>query len=413
MNLKLHKPAFIKPGKINLPGSKSISNRILIIKALSGLDFSIQNLSDSDDTSHLKDALENYSNHSTINVGHAGTDMRFLTAFFALKNGDYELTGSERLQQRPIKDLVDVLKKLGANITYKNNEGFPPLQIKGKQLQGGEVEISGKVSSQFITALLLVAPYFTDGLVLTIKDELVSRPYIDMTISLMEEFGASVVWSKNKIIVTPIPYTYNNKEFLVESDWSAASYYYSFVALSEVGIQLTIKNLFRKSLQADSVCENIYKIFGVETAFKNNEIIISKNSKVNKSLLELNFIQCPDITQTLVCTCIGLNVPFNFTGLQTLKVKETNRIVALQNELKKFGYVIETTDSSIQWTPTKLEPSDNLSIATYNDHRMAMSFAPLCLLYDTITIENAEVVSKSYPLFWEHLKSIGINQTQL
>lgn len=413
MNLKLHKPINSVSGTINLPGSKSISNRILIIKALSGLDFLIQNLSDSDDTKHLKEAIGNYSTHSIINVGHAGTDMRFLTAFLSIKNGDYELTGSERLQQRPIKDLVDVLKTLGADIYYKNSKGFPPLQINGKQLQGGAVEISGKISSQFITALLLVAPYFTKGLELTIKDELVSKPYVHMTIELMKEFGASVIWKDNKIIVEPLPYTYHKKEFIVESDWSAASYYYSMVALSKIGTQLSIKGLFENSLQADDVCSNIYKNFGVKTTFNDNEIVISKNSKANTSLLELDFIECPDITQTIVCSCIGLNVPFKFTGLQTLKVKETDRITALQNELQKIGCAIEITDTSIQWTATKSEAIDNLSVATYNDHRMAMSFAPLCLLVDNVIVENAEVVSKSYPMFWEHLKSIGINQTQL
>ena len=413
MNLQLHIPSQPIKGEIHLPGSKSISNRILVIKALSGLNFEIQNLSDSDDTKYLKEALEKYTSTNLIDVGHAGTDMRFLTAFLSLKNGEYELTGSERLQQRPIKDLVDTLRILGADIQYKKHEGFPPLQIKGKQLLGGTVEISGKVSSQFITALLLIAPYLKNGLELTIKDELVSKPYVHMTIELMKEFGASVVWLENKIVVEPIPYTYHKKKFIVESDWSAVSYYYSIVALSKIDTQLTIKSLFKKSLQADSACANIYKNFGVETHFNDNEITISKISEVSTSELKLDFIHCPDIAQTVVCTCIGLNVPFYFTGLQTLKVKETDRIVALQNELKKFGYIIETTDVSIQWQKVKSEPTDYLSVATYNDHRMAMSFAPLCLLYENVIIENAEVVSKSYPLFWEHLKSIGMNQTQL
>ena len=413
MKLALHKPIQEISGEINLSGSKSISNRILIIKALSGLDFSIRNLSDSDDTTHLKEALENYSHNSIINVGHAGTDMRFLTTFLALKNGDYELTGSERLQQRPIKDLVDVLRNLGADITYKKNEGFPPLQIKGKQLEGGSVEISGKVSSQFITSLLLVAPYLKNGLVLTIKDELVSRPYVEMTIALMKKFGANVIWSDNKIIITPVAYSYDKKEFVVESDWSAASYYYSIVAFSQINTQLTLNGLFEDSCQADAVCANLYQWFGVSTEFLLDKVVITKSVKHNsKDILKFNFIECPDIAQTLTCTCIGLNASFKFTGLQTLKVKETDRIVALQNELKKFGYTIETTDNSIEWKGEKLNHSDSLSIATYNDHRMAMSFAPLCLLYENILIENAEVVSKSYPLFWDHLKSIGINQTQ-
>lgn len=413
MNIKLHKPKQQIKGEIHLPGSKSISNRVLIIKALSGLDFSIQNLSDSDDTKHLKEALEKYTSTNLIDVGHAGTDMRFLTAFLSLKDGEYELTGSERLQQRPIKDLVDTLRIIGADIQYKKYEGFPPLQIKGKQSQGGKVEISGKVSSQFISALLLVAPYLKNGLELTIIDELVSKPYVHMTIELMKEFGASVTWNGHKIMVSPSPYTYDKREFIVESDWSAASYYYSLVSLSNTGTQLTIKSLFKNSLQADSASEIIYRNFGIETNFSDNEITISKISEDITSELKLDFIQCPDIAQTVVCTCIGLEVPFKFIGLQTLKVKETDRIVALQNEVKKFGYIIETNDHSIESRNEKTVANNHLSILTYNDHRMAMCFAPLCLLHENIIIENAEVVSKSYPLFWEHLKSIRINQTQL
>jgi 3-phosphoshikimate 1-carboxyvinyltransferase len=414
MNLKLHKPTQQIKGDIHLPGSKSISNRILMIKVLSGFNFLIENLSDSDDTTHLKDALENYTKNAIINIGHAGTDMRFLTAYLALKKGDYELTGSERLQQRPIKDLVDTLRILGADITYKNKEGFPPLQIKGKQLQGGSVEISGKVSSQFITALLLIAPYLTHGLELTIKDELVSKPYVHMTIELMKEFGASVVWLENKIVVEPIQYTYHKKEFIVESDWSAVSYYYSIVALSKINTQLTVKSLFKNSLQADSACANIYKNFGVETTFKNNEITISKISEVSTSELELDFLECPDIAQTVVCTSVGLQTPFRFSGLQTLKVKETDRIIALQNECKKIGIVLKVTNDSIKWSAEQsIKKEISTSIATYNDHRMAMSFATLSILLDDIIIEDANVVSKSYPQFWEHLKTIGINQTQL
>lgn len=415
MNLTLHKPTEIISDKIYLPGSKSISNRVLIIKALSNIDFLIKNLSDSDDTTHLKEALDSYLSSSLINVGHAGTDMRFLTAFLSLKNSSYELTGSERLQQRPVKDLVEVLQKLGADINYKNKDGYPPLLIKGKQLEGGKVEISGKVSSQFITALLLVAPYFTEGLELTIKDELVSAPYVHMTIELMKEFGSTVIWNDNLITVKPIPYSYLKKEYIVESDWSAASYYYSIIALSKINSKLTISGLFKNSSQADSVCGDIYKWFGVTTEYLGDEIIITKShSHISNKVFEYDFINCPDIAQTLACTCIGLNCSFTFTGLQTLKVKETDRIVALQSELKKFGFELIISENSIQWinenTISSLTP---ISIATYNDHRMAMSFAPLCLLVDNLVIEDAQVVSKSYPLFWEHLKQIGINQTKL
>ncbi|MBC7695479.1 MAG: 3-phosphoshikimate 1-carboxyvinyltransferase [Burkholderiales bacterium] len=409
MNLQLHKPSQLIPCEINLPGSKSISNRILIIKALSGLDFSIQNLSDSDDTMHLLAALDNFSTASVIDVGHAGTDMRFLTAFLSLKKGSYELTGSERLQQRPVKDLVEVLQNLGAEITYKNTEGYPPLLIKGKQLEGGNVEISGSVSSQFITALLLVAPYFTNGLELTIIGDLVSKPYVNMTIELMKEFGASVSWNNNQIKVQPVPYTYSKKEFVVESDWSAASYYYSLLALSTTGTTLNLRSLFLNSLQADAVCREIYKIFGVTTECSGNEVKITKTKAVNNTLFEYDFIKCPDIAQTIVCTCIGLKQAFYFTGLQTLKLKETDRISALQNECRKLGIELNVTANSIRWGNTRNDSSlKTVSIATYNDHRMAMSFAPLCLVFDNLEIEEANVVSKSYPLFWQHLKQIGI-----
>lgn len=413
MNLKLHKASSIKMSTIDLPGSKSISNRILIIKALSNLDFEIQNISDSDDTKHLQEALEHYKHSKLINVGHAGTDMRFLTAFLSLKKGNYELTGSDRLQQRPVKDLVEVLKTLGADITYKNKEGYPPLLICGKQLSGGKVEISGSVSSQFITALLLVAPYFTNGLELNIIGDLVSKPYVNMTIELMKEFGASVIWKDHKISVHSVHYTYTKKEFLVESDWSAASYYYSIVALSKLNTSLLINGLFQKSLQADSVCAEIYKNFGVTTSYSENEITIIKSTAVSKSELEYNFIECPDIAQTVVCTSVGLQIPFKFTGLQTLKVKETDRIVALKNEFAKFGIELVVSDNSIQWLGENSLNKSNVSIATYNDHRMAMSFATLSVLLDEVIIEDANVVSKSYPLFWEHLKCIGINQISI
>ena len=413
MNLKLHKASSINHTTIHLPGSKSISNRILIIKALSGLDFEIKNSSDSDDTKHLNEALDHYKNSNLINVGHAGTDMRFLTAFLSLKNGNFELTGSDRLQQRPVKDLVEVLKTLGADITYKNKDGYPPLLINGKQLNGGSVEISSSVSSQFITALLLVAPYFTNGLELNLIGDLVSKPYVNMTIELMKEFGASVIWKDHKISVQPMPYTYTKKEFLVESDWSAASYYYSIVALSKLNTSLSINGLFQKSLQADSVCAEIYKNFGVMTSYSENEITITKSTTVSKSELEYNFIECPDIAQTVVCTSIGLQIPFTFTGLQTLKVKETDRIIALKNEFTKFGIELVVSDNSIQWLVTKSLNNSNVSIATYNDHRMAMSFATLSVLLDEVIIEDANVVSKSYPLFWEHLKCIGINQISI
>jgi 3-phosphoshikimate 1-carboxyvinyltransferase len=412
MNLRLHRPAQgILSERIHLPGSKSISNRVLIIKALSNLPFFIENLSDSDDTYYLQKALENIESTSLINVGHAGTDMRFLTAFLSLKNGRFELTGSDRLQQRPIKDLVEVLKDLGANIIYKHKEGFPPLILEGRQLSGGNASISGNVSSQFITSLLLVAPYFTNGLRLTIQGELVSAPYVNMTIDIMRAFGASVNWINNQIIVNPVPYSYSKSTYLVEGDWSAASYYYSMIALSEINNNLKLVGLFKNSLQADSVCDLIFKQLGVLTSYGDNEILITKSQLHQRNPLLYNFIQCPDIVQTLACTCMGLKVPFSFSGLQTLKIKETNRLEALQNEFEKFGINLEVKNNCLQYEPINNHVVGPLQIKTYNDHRMAMSFAPLSLLFDFISIEHADVVSKSYPQFWEHLKIIGIHQT--
>jgi len=411
VNLQLHKPTNAIQGTIKLPGSKSISNRVLMIKALSGLNFSINNLSDSDDTNHLLHAFESIQGNTSnvIDIGHAGTDMRFLTAYLSSRSGNVELTGSERMQQRPIKELVDVLQLLGADITYKNNEGYPPLLIKGKKIAGGKTVINGNVSSQFISALLLVAPYFEKGLELTIEKNVVSKPYINMTIDMMKEFGASVDWNQNIITVKPVPYSYSKPEYTVESDWSAASYFFSLIALSKLNTELKLNGLFQKSLQADSVCADIYKSFGVETEYLDNKIKLSKTKLLIDDKLNYDFIDCPDIAQTVVCTSLALKTSFNFTGLQTLKVKETDRILALKNEVNKFGFDIDVTLSSISYNYLEPQTSNNtFYIATYNDHRMAMAFAPLCLVFENIVIEDAEVVSKSYPEFWNDLKRIGI-----
>jgi 3-phosphoshikimate 1-carboxyvinyltransferase len=409
MTISLQKPSQLLSAEIALPGSKSISNRVLIIKALSGLDFLIQNLSDSDDTMYLQTALTTYKQSGLIDAGHGGTDMRFLTAFLSLQNGNFELTGSERLQHRPVKDLVDVLKELGADIFYKGEEGFPPLIIKGETLNGGRVDISGKVSSQFITALLLVAPYFKEGLHLNLIDEPVSKPYIEMTISIMKEFGAEVSWLGNHIMVAATPYFYSKEEYRIESDWSAASYYYSLLALSRLHTKISLSGLFKESTQADSICTKIFPKFGVTTEYHDNHIFLIKSGNHETGLLELNFMECPDIAQTLVITCIGLQTPFRFSGLQTLKVKETDRILALQQEARKLGIELETTENTIHWIKTESIKCDRpLVISTYKDHRMAMSFAPLCLQINDLCIEDPEVVSKSYPLFWTHLSQTGI-----
>jgi 3-phosphoshikimate 1-carboxyvinyltransferase len=410
MTIQLHKPESSVSGEIFLPGSKSISNRVLMIRALSGAFFNLENLSDSDDTSHLLDALQTIEagSQQVIDIGHAGTDMRFLTAYLATKEGaDYELTGSERMQQRPIGELVNVLRSLGADISYKHTEGFPPLLIRGKRLEGGSTAIRGDISSQFISALLLIAPYFEKGLELELTGNIVSKPYIDMTTETMKLFGAQVSETGNKWKVSPMPYQNRKEAYMVESDWSAASYFYSIVALSPINTSLTLQGLFEKSLQADAACSAIYKRFGVETTFGNHSVVISKTKEPLREIMAYDFTDCPDIAQTLACTCAALHMPFHFTGLQTLKVKETDRILALQQELKKFGVQLEATAHSLSFDGKSVLSQEPVQIATYNDHRMAMSFAPLALVHDDVSIEHSEVVSKSYPRFWDDLRNIG------
>lgn len=410
MVIELHQPFSILHGEVSLPGSKSISNRVLMIKALSGSSFGIENLSDSDDTRHLQNALQTITAGKSrlIDIGHAGTDMRFLTAYLATQEGaSYELTGSERMQQRPIGELVNVLRSLGADISYKHGEGFPPLLICGRKLKGGATAIRGDISSQFISALLLVAPYFEKGLELELTTPVVSKPYIAMTIGIMRLFGAQVSETGNAIAVKPHPYSERQNLYNVESDWSAASYFYSMVALSPVGAKLSLHGLFENSLQADAVCARIYERFGVETSSAGEALVISKAKEASGTRMAYDFTDCPDIAQTLVCTCAALQVPFQFTGLQTLKVKETDRILALQQELKKFGISLEATADALSFDGRSALSPEPVLVATYHDHRMAMSFAPLALRHDRLSIEAAEVVSKSYPQFWDELRKIG------
>lgn len=409
MTIALHTPLLSLSGQVQLPGSKSISNRLLMIRALSGSSFALENLSDSDDTRYLQDALEAIVNGASknIDIGHAGTDMRFLTAYLSSREGSYELTGSERMQQRPIGELVDVLRSLGAEISYKSREGFPPLLIKGRKLEGGEATIRGDISSQFISALLMIAPYFTKGLELRLTGNIVSKPYIAMTIETMKAFGAEVAEAGSTIRVGPGAYHPTVDSYYIESDWSAASYYCSMVALSPVGSRLTLHGLMEKSLQADAVCAILYRSFGVETQFTGSSAILTKTGQSQPETMNYDFTDCPDIAQTLVCTCAALSRPFHFTGLQTLKVKETDRILALQQELRKLGVAVEATDDSLSYDGAVALNREPVSIATYKDHRMAMSFAPLALVHHGISMEEAEVVSKSYPGFWNDLRKIG------
>lgn len=414
MAITLSHNSKILTGNIELTSSKSISNRVLMIKALSGLNFEIKNLAEAKDTQTLLKLLANDS--TTFDVGHAGTVMRFLTAFLAIKEGVFVLTGSERMQERPIKILVDALKTLGANITYLKNEGYPPLKIKGKKLIGGSIKIDGSVSSQYISALMLVAPYLERGLTIHFLGEITSKPYLEMTAQIMRYFGAELSWNSTGMEIKSGKYI--AKYFFVEADWSAASYWYGMVALADK-TDVKLYGLQQNSLQGDAVVQKIYEQFGVNTEFIKNGIRLTKasNFQLPTSNFVLDFTNCPDIAQTVAVTCAALNVPAKLIGLHTLRIKETDRIVALQTELTKLNYNVEVEGDDLIILPSLRTErhsceSRNLAIKTYDDHRMAMAFAPLGLLYP-ITIEDENVVVKSYPNFWEDLKVVGFDIIQM
>ena len=405
MNIKLQK-SLISGVKhhVKITGSKSESNRLLLLQALYP-EISISNLSNSDDSQVMQEALN--SNSNTIDIHHAGTAMRFLTAFFATQeNRHVVLTGSSRMQERPIKILVDGLKALGADIKYKNQEGYPPILIKGKNLNKDSVDLAANVSSQYISAILLIAPRLKNGLKLNLIGKITSVPYIKMTLALLHEIGVETKFENNSIEVKPLEPFSQPINLTVESDWSSASYYYSIVALSNVGTQIELTSYKENSLQGDSVLASIYKNLGVKTTFKDHSILLEKiKLDSNLELLELDLANAPDIAQTLAVTCLGLEIPFILTGLHTLKIKETDRLVALKTEIEKFGTFVKITDNSLLINKIKpLKP--DVEVDTYNDHRMAMAFAPLALKI-AFKVNNADVVSKSYPEFWSDLKSIG------
>ncbi len=394
----------IRPSKdeIFIGGSKSESNRLLILNQLFNNQIHIKNLSDSEDTRLLKKALNNPD--KKINIHHAGTAMRFLTAYFATyENRETILTGSERMKQRPIGILVDALNSLGAEISYLEKEGFPPLLIKGKKITKDLVGLNANISSQFITALMLIAPKLQNGLTIELNGKITSLPYVMMTIRLLEEIGIKIERTEN-IFKIHSKKEIESQTITVESDWSSASYFYSLVALSE-NTEIKLNSYFQNSLQGDSELIRIYKeYFGVETKFNENKITLTKNSKFEIQNIELNLNATPDIAQTIAVTCTGLKVKCKLTGLETLKVKETDRLIALQNELFKVGAITEITNNSLEIIDF-YNFTTAPSIKTYNDHRMAMSFAPLCVLTD-LEIENPAVVEKSYPDFWLDLKKL-------
>jgi len=407
MRIKVSAPAQICTD-IQLPASKSISNRALIINALAKGAHKPENLSDCDDTNVMVKALT--SQDETIDIMAAGTAMRFLTAFLSVTEGTRVITGTERMQQRPIEILVNALKMLGAEIKYERNNGFPPLRISGKPLEGGAISLKGNVSSQYISALLMIAPILKNGLKMTLTGDIISKPYINLTLQLMKDFGAEAEWVyDNCIEVRPKPYT--SVPFTVESDWSAASYWYQIAALAPKA-EIQLNGLFADSYQGDSKVAELFTELGIETIFNSKGALLRKTG-VCCEQMEYNFINEPDLTQTFAVTCAVMGIPFRFSGLHTLKIKETDRIAALIAELGKLGYVLkETGKSTLYWDGERQPVSDNPAIKTYEDHRMAMAFAPACLRIPSITICDPQVVSKSYPHYWEDLTKAGFSIQQ-
>jgi 3-phosphoshikimate 1-carboxyvinyltransferase len=397
---KLHHFTGSVDQNIQITGSKSETNRLLILQQLyANLD--IENISNSDDSKLMQRALA--SDEKEINIGHAGTTMRFLTSLLATKeNNEVVLTGSGRMKERPIQILIDALRTLGADITCLENEGFAPLLIKGKKLQGGKVRIDGNVSSQYISSLLLIAPSLENGMELEFEGAITSIPYIEMTLSLLQNIGISTSF-EGQIIKVAAKKTIENKTITVESDWSSASYYYSLVAMSTSG-KITLSAYKGKSLQGDSVLATIYKEFGVISTFNEHTLTLEKDPSYQQAKkVAFDLIKAPDIAQTIAVTCFGMGIGCDLTGLHTLKIKETDRLVALETELGKLGATITITDKTLHLEAAK-QIKENISIDTYQDHRMAMAFAPL-LLKTKLVINEPEVVSKSYPTFWEDFEN--------
>ena len=419
---------------IKLPASKSISNRAILMTALARRNGDwneamrrLENLSDCDDTAVLLRALASLegrgrrneergtrSEEMVIDIGAAGTAMRFLTAFLAVSEGEFVLTGSERMKRRPIGPLVEALRHLGADIRYEGEEGFPPLRIVGQPLDGGQVEISGELSSQFVSALLMIAPTLRNGLEIRMMGDIVSRPYIDLTLWMMREFGADADWTSGDTIRVK-PSGYQQRSYRIENDWSAASYWYEMVALTDdEDAEIRLFGLNDYSKQGDAAVRYIFSMLGVKTEFDSrseecgvrSEVVLRKSNRVAPRF-DYDFTNSPDLVQTVVCTCAAKGIPFHFRGLKSLKIKETNRLEALVSELKKVGIAIRLeNDSELVWDGKRIEPTFD-PIDTYDDHRMALSFAPLALKFPSISIKNPLVVTKSYPTFWQDLQKIG------
>lgn len=396
---------------VDLPASKSISNRALILHALSGGVQRPMNLSDCDDTAVMIRALEQHG--AEIDIHAAGTAMRFLTAYLSTQKGSHLLTGSARMKQRPIRLLVDALRALGADIQYADSEGFPPLLIQGKPLPGQEITLAGSVSSQYISALLMIGPTLPQGLTIHLTGQLISVPYINLTLSLMAHYGASARWTDERTIrVGPGPY--QDVPFTVESDWSAASYWYEMMALWQPQAEspspcVELIGLFPRSSQGDSRGADLFAKLGVHTAFTPRGVELTRLGVPVARMVE-DLVDIPDLAQTFVVTCCLMGIPFRFSGLQSLRIKETDRITALQQELHKIGYVVkDEADSILSWNGERCPAEEHPVIATYDDHRMALAFAPAILRLPSLAIAHPEVVSKSYPTYWRHLAAAGFS----
>lgn len=413
MQYILHAPKCLDC-ELMLPASKSISNRALVINALAGNGQHPDNLSHCDDTDVMVAALRDMPYE--INIKAAGTAMRFTTAFLSVGQGEHVITGTERMRHRPIGVLVDALRRLGASIEYVEEDGFPPLRIRGRKLEGGHLDIPGNVSSQYISALLMVAPVMEKGMTLHLTGNIISRPYIDLTICTMQEFGAEVEWLDASTIEVK-PKSYESVPFFIENDWSASSYWYEMMTLfDKIGqnqSEVRLPGLMDGSRQGDSAIRYIFSMLGIKTQFAEKvqlkpTTVTLKAGRMALPRLDFDFINQPDLAQTVVVTTALCGLPFRFTGLQTLRIKETDRIAALKAEMAKLGYVLDdSVEGVLSWDGTRCEPMAEPAIDTYEDHRMAMAFAPACIMYPGLRINNPEVVSKSYPQYWEHLKAAG------
>jgi len=404
MNIVLHFEKKQISGRVNLPASKSISNRVLIINALADSKLPVENLAGCDDTQCMLSVLNSDCNR--FDIRHAGTAMRFLTAFLSRMIGKWELTGSERMKQRPIGVLVEALNQLGARIEYMEQTGFPPLRIYGSRLTGGELEIPASVSSQYISALMMVAPYMEKGLVLRLTGKIVSGTYIDMTEQIMRDFGARVIRKGACIRVLPVPY--RPVAFRVESDWSAASYFYELLAIADGG-EICLSGLCPESVQGDARQMEVWRKLGIVTHFAGEDMLLTKE-KPRVSRLEFDFVEMPDLVQSFAVACCMMDIPFDFSGVETLKMKETDRIKALTEELAKLGYQLEVQgDNRLRWEGEKRQAAACPRIETYCDHRMAMAFAPAALKYPGLVILDKEVVTKSFPGYWEEINKLTLH----